>query len=242
MESRVRRLDDWTERARSAMGGGTADHPLMRAYLNSCETRGLPWRWVEDYLTGARVDLDFSEFATEADYQRYIDQLSWPFAMATAGLVHPGGGGDQWAEGCRWLADGCQRSDFLMDLAEDMRGGRLYLPLDALARHGVSRADLAEGRDTPGVRALLAEVVGQARTALGAADGFVTGAPEAHFRCTASRWSCTASGLPEWRRSGRRWRGGRTATTRGPAGACCVRSGARTRRCGPAPPADGRPG
>ena len=179
-QTRAQRLDAWTLRVRAAVAGDAVDHPLLRAFLHSCTTRGLPLAWVDAYLTGARADLDFAGFETEADYQRYIDQLSWPFAMTTAGLVHPGGGDERWAGYCRWLADGCQRGDFLADLAEDLRRGHLYLPLDALDRHGVSPADLTHGHDSAGVRTLLAEMAERARTALHHAEGFITQAPAAH--------------------------------------------------------------
>ncbi|GHF55384.1 hypothetical protein GCM10010218_41110 [Streptomyces mashuensis] len=47
--------------------------------------------------------------------------------------------------------------------------GRLTLPEETLARHGVSRADLEQARDTPGTRALLTAELTRARAALQAA-------------------------------------------------------------------------
>ncbi|MGY5123181.1 squalene/phytoene synthase family protein [Streptomyces nigrescens] len=74
---------------------------------------------------------------------------------------------------CRTYIDGSQRLDFVNDLAEDLSDGRLTIPQDTLARHGVTRTDV-QAQDTPGVRALLRHLLQEARTAL-AASHCVTG-------------------------------------------------------------------
>ncbi|POX37077.1 hypothetical protein C3486_30125 [Streptomyces sp. Ru73] len=163
---RTRRFDAWAGQIRAALDSGTTRHPLLRAFLHTSGLRDLPRRWIESYLDGARIDLDFPGFATEADYQTYVDRLTWPFLMITTGLAQPGGGTEQFARSCRLVADAGQRTDILTDLAEDLRDGRLYLPLDALAQHGVTRADLDAGSEAPGVRALLADAAGKAHDTL----------------------------------------------------------------------------
>ncbi|WP_433544424.1 squalene/phytoene synthase family protein (plasmid) [Streptomyces sp. CA-294286] len=183
---RRRRFDRWSCLVRAGLDTGRAQHPLLRAFLHTSAARGLPRRWVDSYLAGARIDLAFPGFVDESDYQAYIDQLTWPFLMLTTGLVQPVGGDEQFARSCRTLADGCQRTDFLADLAEDLRGGNLYLPSDDLQRHGVTRDDLEEGRDTPGVRALIATTARSAHTTLRQASGIVDEVEDGHrplMRC-----------------------------------------------------------
>lgn len=180
VEERTRRFDAWAGRVRDALDTGRARHPLLRAFLRTSELGDLPRSWIEAYLAGARIDLDFTGFRTEADYQRYIDQLTWPFLMLTLGLAHDGGGSEEFAAACRPFADAGQRVDILTDLAEDLREGRLYLPESALDRHGVTRADLEQARPTPGVRALIAEIAESARAALRDSTRFVDGLDEEH--------------------------------------------------------------
>ncbi|WP_328492478.1 squalene/phytoene synthase family protein [Streptomyces sp. NBC_00414] len=163
---RTRRFDAWAGRVRTALGSGSAEHPLLRAFLHTAATRELPRRWVDSYLDGARIDLDFPGFATEADYQRYVERLTWPFLMITSGLAHQGGGSAEFAAACRLFADAAQRTDILTDLHEDLRGGRLYLPVSDLERYEITREDLERGRDLPGVRALVAATAGTARATL----------------------------------------------------------------------------
>ncbi len=56
-----------------------------------------------------------------------------------------------------------QLINFWQDLKTDARRGRLYLPLQDCARHGVDIASVLAGRDSAALRALLAELAGWAR-------------------------------------------------------------------------------
>ncbi|MFC8194959.1 squalene/phytoene synthase family protein [Streptomyces sp. NPDC057298] len=179
---RTRRYDAWDAQVRTALDTGSAGHPLLRAFLHTAAARELPRRWVDSYLDGARIDLDFPGFATEADYQRYVEQLTWPFLMITSGLAHHGGGSAEFAAGCRLFADAAQRTDILTDLSEDLRGGRLYLPVSDLDRYDIAREDLEQGRDLPGVRALIAATAQTARATLREAGVLLEHCPAEHRR------------------------------------------------------------
>ncbi|PSM40407.1 hypothetical protein C6Y14_27405 [Streptomyces dioscori] len=182
VEERTRRYDAWDAQVRTALDSGHAEHPLLRAFLNTAAARELPRRWVDSYLEGARIDLDFPGFATEADYQRYVEQLTWPFLMITSGLAHQGGGSAEFAAACRLFADAAQRTDILTDLHEDLRGGRLYLPVSDLDRYDITREDLERGRDLPGVRALVAATARTARATLREAGVLLDHCSDEHRR------------------------------------------------------------
>lgn len=57
-----------------------------------------------------------------------------------------------------------QLANFWQDLRTDLPRGRLYLPLADCRRHGVSPEALRAGQDSPALRALMAELVGWARS------------------------------------------------------------------------------
>lgn len=73
----------------------------------------------------------------------------------------------------RSFSDGAQRTDFLTDMFEDLRDGRLCLPLSDLDRYGVTRADLEQGLDSPEVRALISATASSARASLVEGDRFL---------------------------------------------------------------------
>jgi phytoene synthase len=62
------------------------------------------------------------------------------------------------------LGEAFQLSNFIRDVAEDLRRGRVYLPQEDLDRFGVIRADLAPGPTPPQVRELLAFEVARTRS------------------------------------------------------------------------------
>lgn len=168
----------WEKEVRDALATGRSDHPVLRPLLHTVAAHPGHRARIEEYLDTARTDLDFSGFATAADYQRYVDGYSLPAFMVVAGLLAPAGDPEGYRAACRVYIDGSQQLDFANDLAEDLADGRLNVPLDALERHGVTREDLAAARDLPGTRALIAELLDGAERALAAGRALVDTTPE----------------------------------------------------------------
>jgi phytoene synthase len=56
-----------------------------------------------------------------------------------------------------------QLTNFLRDIAEDLDRGRIYLPLEDLARFGVTEEDLLRRQVTPQLRGLLAFEIDRTR-------------------------------------------------------------------------------
>ncbi|OIV38046.1 hypothetical protein BIV57_07720 [Mangrovactinospora gilvigrisea] len=157
---------DWERRTRDALASpGAAGDATLRALGRTVRAHPALAGHLDTYLPTATTDRDTTGFATEDDYQRYLDAYSLPAFMLVAGVL----GADRAA--CRTFIDAGQRLDFVNDLSEDLPRGRLGIPADALAAHGVTRADLERRRDTPAVRALLAAQLDRAAAAMAAARG-----------------------------------------------------------------------
>jgi len=75
------------------------------------------------------------------------------------------------AEQSDYVCTGLQLAEHWQDVAEDLRAGRVYLPLEDLEVHGCSEDDLAAPHAGPAVRELMAFEVGRARSLID------TGAP-----------------------------------------------------------------
>ncbi|WP_159765314.1 squalene/phytoene synthase family protein [Streptomyces sp. HM190] len=118
--------------------------------------------------------------------------------------------------GCRTFIEAGQRLDFVSDLAEDLREGRLGVPMETLKRFSVTVEDLAAGRESAGVRELVGDQVRAARAGLRP--------PRRAATAGASRVSDRGPGGPR--------RGGRPSPPPSPA---VPRPGRRTRVtvCGP---------
>ncbi|MFJ6378475.1 phytoene/squalene synthase family protein [Kitasatospora sp. NPDC092039] len=170
----------WQRQVTDSLAAGRTDDPELRPLLNSADAHPVLRDRVLDFLAATAADLDFTEFATEEDYQAYVDGYSLPGFMVVAGLIGPDGDQRDYRAACRTFIDGSQRLDFVNDLAEDLADGRLTVPERTLEEHGVTRADLERGRDLPAVRALLTALLDRADHTLAEGRAVVDRVPPAH--------------------------------------------------------------
>ncbi|MEU6255505.1 squalene/phytoene synthase family protein [Streptomyces sp. NPDC047043] len=175
---RIAAWASWERQLRKALETGVADDPLIRALLHTVAAYPRLRQAVEEYLSTAAAELEFTGFDSEADYQAYIDAYSLPGFMLLAVLLGPEEDDDgRYRAMCRTLIDGSQRLDFVNDLAEDTAEGWPGIPAGTLARFSVTAADLTPGQDPPGLRPLVEHEITAARTALEAARDLSAGAP-----------------------------------------------------------------
>jgi len=142
-------LRTWDRQAGEALAGGPTENETLRALADTVRRQPVLGVQVRHFLDGARVEATWSGFATEADFQDYVDRYSLPALMLTASLIGPEPGTEpyeRFLHGCRRLIEAMQRTDFLADLAEDVGQGRVGIPKDALERH---RLDVDRLRDMP---------------------------------------------------------------------------------------------
>ncbi|MGQ4435166.1 squalene/phytoene synthase family protein [Streptomyces sp. SAS_260] len=150
-------LASWDAQTTAALDGGElpSDETLSALRDTTLRHPYLAAR-VRAFLDGATVEARWTGFATEADFQAYVDSYALPALMLTASLLAPdpdAGPDDPYVRGCRALIEGLQRTDFLADLAEDAEDGRIGIPEDELVRHGLKFEDL-RGRSEAAVPAL----------------------------------------------------------------------------------------
>ncbi|MEU9991022.1 squalene/phytoene synthase family protein [Streptomyces sp. NPDC048045] len=169
----------WEREVAESLAAGRTDHPELRPLLHSIDAHPVLHDRVLDYLRAAASDLDFTGFATEDDYQHYVDGYSLPGFMVVAALLGPE---DQTAyrAACRTYIDAGQRLDFVNDLAEDLADGRLTIPEQTLKEHGVARADLEQARDLPAVRSLIDALLDRVDLTLAEGRAVVGLVPEEH--------------------------------------------------------------
>ncbi|MFG2907496.1 phytoene/squalene synthase family protein [Kitasatospora sp. NPDC048286] len=170
----------WQQQVTDSLAAGRTDDPELRPLLHSVDAHPVLRDRVLDFLAATGADLDFTGFATEEDYQAYVDGYSLPGFMVVAGLIGPDGDQRDYRAACRTFIDGSQRLDFVNDLAEDLADGRLNIPERTLEEHGVTRADLERARDLPAVRALLADLLDRADRTLAEGRAVVDRVPPAH--------------------------------------------------------------
>ncbi|MFJ9519948.1 phytoene/squalene synthase family protein [Kitasatospora sp. NPDC101801] len=170
----------WAHEVSEALATGRSDDPEIRPLLHTVGAHPVLRDRVADYLGAAATDLDFTGFATEEDYQRYVDGYSLPAFLVVATLLGPDGDQAAFRAACRTFIDASQRLDFVNDLAEDLTDGRLTIPAQTLEQHGVTRADLEHARAVPPVLNLLADQLDLVDRTLAEGAAVVDLVPAAH--------------------------------------------------------------
>jgi phytoene synthase len=176
----------WEREVAQGLAAGESSTRQLHALLDTVDSHPAMHRRVQDFMTAAEVDLDFTGFATETDYQGYVDGYSLPAFMLVAGLLGPDGDQSAYEAACRTYIEAAQRLDFVDDLAEDLASGRLTIPEQTLERYGVTRADLEQARDIPSVRSLIIDLLDEIERTLAGSRAAVDLAPPAHrplIRC-----------------------------------------------------------
>jgi phytoene synthase len=81
----------WEREVVDALAASRTDNPLLRPLLHTIEAYPMLHDRVREFLASADLDLDFTGFATEADYQTYVSGYSLPAFMLIATLLGPDG-------------------------------------------------------------------------------------------------------------------------------------------------------
>ncbi|MEU9702917.1 squalene/phytoene synthase family protein [Streptomyces sp. NPDC047981] len=158
----------WAACSREALTTGTSEQAVLRALSRSAERHPLLPARVEEFLAGARAEVEWEGFTTEAEVDRYVDDYAMPAFMLTAGLLpRPATTEPEFVRACRLLIEAMQRLDWLEDLSEDLRSGRIGIPLETLAAHGMDLDSLAVGEfDAASLTRLLQEQAAKAEDRL----------------------------------------------------------------------------
>jgi phytoene synthase len=163
---RADRLEQWgADFLADLEWGGTSD-PVSRAVIDTVTRWEIPTTYFADFLDAMRMDLTVTSYPTYDDLARYM----WGSAAVIGLQMLPILGRAD--ENTRWdvleshaieLGTAFQLTNFLRDIAEDLRRGRVYLPEESLHRFGVDRDRLARGRVDESIRNLLAWEIERAR-------------------------------------------------------------------------------
>jgi phytoene synthase len=116
---------------------------------------------LHDFVDGGLMDLDRQRYDSFDELRDYCAHVAGAVGVACIGVY----GADQ-PQVAETLGIALQLINVMRDVREDWELGRVYLPQDELASHGVSEDDLAAGRVTPAWQSLMAYQGARARAYL----------------------------------------------------------------------------
>ena len=155
------RLLKWWESGIEAMYRGETSHPVYIALRGTVERHNLPREPFQDLVRAFLQDQRVTRYRT---YEELLAYCRWSANPVGRLVLHLCGYSDPERQK---LSDATctalQLANFCQDVSVDLEKGRLYLPLEALERHGCPVADVLARRSTPPFRAALKEAVEVAR-------------------------------------------------------------------------------
>jgi phytoene synthase len=164
-DARVRLLDEWTNGYEHALCAASL-HEALRAgvpcftagFARVVRERNIPHAHYRAFLAAMRHDAEPRLFETLDDL---IENYIYGSAVVVGYfLTHIYGASAEHdfaraARSARALGIALQLTNFLRDVCEDQRRGRIYLPQDMLRDEGIRRLDITDARQRPALARLL---------------------------------------------------------------------------------------
>jgi phytoene synthase len=136
LEKRRADLAAWRQDVRLACDGGDPTFPVNRELQTVIAQYRLPFSHFDELIRGVEMDLAIKRYQTFAELEQYCYRVA-----SVVGLLSVEIFGYQNPD-CRQyaiqLGQALQLTNILRDVRNDAERGRIYLPLDELARHRVS--------------------------------------------------------------------------------------------------------
>lgn len=149
------------ERLRAAFAG-RPDAPVFAALADAARAYAIDEALFQDVISGVEMDLAPRRFADFGELKRYCYHVASVVGLISI-RVFGCRGGPAAEESAVDFGIAMQLTNILRDLREDAERGRVYQPLDEMARRGYSEDDLRRGEVNAAFRALMEEQAARAR-------------------------------------------------------------------------------
>lgn len=167
VEQRRSELDALDEELRTGLRNGHSGHPVLAALVDTVARYGIAHEHFTAFMCSMRADLTVTDYADRAALDAYVHGSADVIGLQVLPVLGTVGDPAGAAPHAAALGNAFQLTNFLRDVGEDLRRGRVYLPADELAAFGVDRDRLAwcldHGRPDRPVRQALADQVARTR-------------------------------------------------------------------------------
>ena len=160
--SRALELLDWWEQELSASYAGKPSHPVFVALRETVAAKDIPKQPFADLLKAFRQDQTVKRYATWNAVIEYCMYSANPVGRLVLYLC--GYRDEQRQRLADATCTALQLANFWQDVSRDLDKGRIYIPLDIAAAHGVSEPDIVERRFNPSYASLMRDLIARTRT------------------------------------------------------------------------------
>lgn len=160
-EEKAVELSTWGNQVLKDIKSGTSSDHIGRALVDTVTRFDIPISYFEAFLHSMTMDLTVSEYQSFEDLMEYVYGSASVIGLQMLPIL--GSTSPQALIAAEKLGTAFQLANFIRDVDEDLDRGRIYLPIQELAAHGVTHEMLEERVLTPQIKAALQEQIARVR-------------------------------------------------------------------------------
>jgi phytoene synthase len=161
-------LRAWSSEVLCGLETGKSSDLVGRALIDTVQRFDIPHQHFVDFLHSMEMDLTVTEYQTFDDLYEYVYGSAAVIGLQMVPIL--GGDTVNSLEAAKNLGVAFQLANFIRDVGEDLDRGRVYLPLQELAEHGVTRQMLEARKLTPEIVSALKFQIARVRQLQKAAE------------------------------------------------------------------------
>ena len=161
-------LRAWSSDVLRGLKTGESSDLVGRALIDTVQRFDIPHQHFVDFLHSMEMDLTVTEYQTFEDLYEYVYGSAAVIGLQMVPIL--GGDTVNSLEAAKNLGVAFQLANFIRDVGEDLDRGRVYLPLQELAEHGVTRQMLEARKLTPEIISALKFQIARVRQLQKAAE------------------------------------------------------------------------
>jgi 15-cis-phytoene synthase len=143
LEEQLAGLQFFEEETLAAVSGEVVPNPVLRAFANTVQLRGIEPGLIEAFMKSMKMDTRVFRYPTYEDLEEYTYGSAAVVGLMMCRVI---GVTDEAATPhAEALGVAMQLTNFLRDVKEDWARGRVYMPLEDLERFGYAEEELGRG-------------------------------------------------------------------------------------------------
>jgi phytoene synthase len=146
-------LRTWGESVLKDLRIGKSDDLIGRALVDTVNRYSIPLEYFEAFMKSMEMDLTVTRYKTYDDLMTYVYGSAVVIGLEMLPIL--GYNDPRAIEAATALGTAFQLANFIRDIDEDIDRGRIYMPLDELAKFGVTEEMLLTRKLTPEIVAAI---------------------------------------------------------------------------------------
>ena len=146
-EEKAHELRTWGSGVLADLRRGESNDLIGRALVDTVKTYSIPLEYFEAFMKSMEMDLTVTRYNNYDELMTYVYGSAVVIGLEMLPIL--GYSDPRAIEAATALGTAFQLANFFRDIGEDIERGRIYMPLDELARYGVSEEMLLRRELTP---------------------------------------------------------------------------------------------